>query len=91
MIGISPALSRQLTNLLIETAKQENIPHQFEVMAGRTGTDVDVIVSCREGIPTALLSIPLRYMHTPSEVVVVSDIEQTARLLAAGVRGIVHA
>jgi endoglucanase len=91
MVGISPALSRRLSNFLIETAKQENIPHQVEVMAGRTGTDADVIVSSCEGIPTALLSIPLRYMHTPSEVVVLSDIEQTARLLAAGVRGVIHA
>lgn len=86
MIGISPFLSRALSRSLAETAAQESIPWQTEVMTGRTGTDADHIAPAAGGIPTALLSIPLRYMHTPVEVVSLSDVENTARLIAAHVR-----
>ena len=52
-------------------------------MGGRTDTNADAIGVSREGVPTALLSIPLRYMHTPVEVIDLEDLEGVARLLAA--------
>lgn len=83
MIGRAPGLDWRLSDRLEALAKQQEIPYQLEVMGDDTGTDADNIASSRTGVPTALLSIPLRYMHTPSEVVCLSDVENTARLMAA--------
>jgi endoglucanase len=58
------------------------IPYQVEPVPGRSGTDAWAIQVTREGIPTALLSIPLRYMHTSVEVLSLKDVERTGRLLA---------
>ena len=86
MIGAAPILCAQITEQLVETARAQNIPHQHEVMGGPTGTNVDQIAATRAGVPTGLLSIPLKYMHTPVEVAAISDIEQTARLIAAFIK-----
>ena len=83
MIGISPILSRKLSQDLINIATIKKIPYQLEVMSGKTGTNADDIVISKAGIPTALLSIPLRYMHTPVEVVNISDVENTVELLSS--------
>lgn len=83
MIGRAPALPYRLSDRLEQLAKKHDIPYQTEVMGDDTGTDADNLASSRAGVPTALLSIPLRYMHTPSEVVCLSDVENTARLMAA--------
>lgn len=82
-IGMGPNMSRALTQTLIELAKQEGIDHHIEVMSGHTGTNAWPMQICREGIATAVLSLPLKYMHTPVEVVSRTDLESTARLLAA--------
>ncbi|MFV0496849.1 MAG: M20/M25/M40 family metallo-hydrolase [Candidatus Fimivivens sp.] len=87
MIGVAPILDRRLSRQLTETAKRANIPWQIEVMRGRTGTDADAIAVSGRGVRTALVSIPLRFMHTPSEVVALSDVENTARLIAETVGG----
>ncbi|MEG2174724.1 MAG: M42 family peptidase [Oscillospiraceae bacterium] len=87
MVGFSPILERRLSRRFCDIARQHAIPWQTEVMAGRTGTDADVVAIAGRGVRTGLLSIPLRFMHTPSEVVALSDIENTARLIAAVVRG----
>lgn len=87
MIGISPILSRELSNRLIETARRKNIPWQVEVMAGRTGTDADYIVVSGRGVKAATVSIPLRFMHTAGEIASLADIENTARLIAETVGG----
>jgi len=63
-------------------AKDLEIPYQVEPIPGRSGTDAWAIQVTREGIPTALLSIPLRYMHTSVETVSLKDIERTGRLMA---------
>lgn len=81
MIGISPSLSRNISNKLINLAKNSETPYQLEIMGGTTGTNADKVSISREGIPSGLLSIPLRYMHTPYELVELSDIENTAKLL----------
>ena len=82
-IGIAPVLDHALTQELIAVAKENNIPYQHDVMRGRTGTNADLIQPSRGGVKTGLLSIPLRSMHTPVEVIDTTDIEQTAALLAA--------
>jgi len=86
MIGVAPILSGEMTEGLISVAKAQDIPHQHEVMGGPTGTNADHIAISRTGVRTALLSIPLKYMHTPVEVVAAADIEQTARLIAAFIK-----
>lgn len=88
MIGIAPILKRELSEKLIDIAKDKKISYQLEVMAGNTGTNSAAIQTARSGIATGLLSIPLKYMHTPVETVMLSDIEATAKLLAEYLRGI---
>lgn len=82
MIGIAPTMSAELSNALIETAKQCNIPYQLEVMGGDTGTNADEIVTVRGGIKSAVVSVPLKYMHTPIETADITDIENVGRLLS---------
>ena len=82
MIGISPVLSREVTESLKSIALSKEIPHQFEVMGSKTSTNADVVSTNREGVKCALVSIPLRNMHTPSEIVDIRDIEAVANLLA---------
>ena len=81
-IGISPTLDREFTNELIDIAKSRNIPYQHDVMGGRTGTNADSINITGCGVKTALLSVPLRYMHTANEVISLKDVENTAQLIA---------
>lgn len=82
MIGISPTLDFNLSSKLQSIAKERNIPYQLEVMGGATSTDADKICVSRDGVVTGLCSIPLKYMHSPVEVVDIDDIENTANLLA---------
>ena len=82
MIGISPSLSREVTNDLIATAKEAGIPWQPEVMNGLTSTNADRYSVAREGAKTCTVSIPLRNMHTPAEVIDLTDVELTGRLIA---------
>lgn len=82
MIGIAPSLSRNMSNLLINLAKENNIPYQLEIMNSSTGTTSDVITSSKCGVTGGILSIPMRYMHTPVEVIDTTDIEFTAKLLS---------
>lgn len=83
MIGVSPILDKEMQNKLLHIAKDEEIPYQIEVMGGSTGTNADAISVTQTGVPTALISIPLRYMHTPVEVIDLADIEHTAKLMAS--------
>ena len=82
MIGWSPCLDAGISRRLTALAGREGIPSQAEVMGGDTGTDADAIASVRTGVPSGLVSIPLKYMHTPTEVVQLSDVEDVGRLLA---------
>ncbi len=83
MLGVAPTLHTTITNELRSLAEKHHVPFQLEVMGGTTSTDADNIGVVRNGVPTGLLSIPLRYMHTPVEVVSLQDIDATAKLLAA--------
>ena len=81
MIGISPALSKKVSQKLIDIAKQNNIPYQLEVMGSSTGTNADMISITRDGVKTATLSIPLRNMHTEVETLNIKDLEAVCDLL----------
>ncbi len=82
-IGVGPNMTRSLTELMKACAKRENIPYGLEVMSGNTGTNAWEMQIVREGIPTGVLSLPLRYMHTPVEVFDWTDFDYTAQLLAS--------
>lgn len=87
MIGISPILNRDIYKKLEAVAKEKNIPYTLEIMGGSTSTDADVISLTKSGVPAGLVSIPLRNMHTPCEVVSVSDVEAVATLLLEYAKG----
>lgn len=72
----------KLFDKIIDVAKEHEIKHQLEVTPGNTGTDAWAIQVARDGIPTALLSVPLRNMHSPVETCDLRDIRRTGRLLA---------
>ncbi|MCL1866912.1 MAG: M20/M25/M40 family metallo-hydrolase [Oscillospiraceae bacterium] len=83
MLGYSPALNREMFEGLKIIADENKIPYQLEIMNGDTGgTNADSVSIVKGGVRTSLVSIPLRYMHTPVETVDLSDIETTGRLIA---------
>ncbi len=82
MIGYSPILNREYTELLVRIAEEEKINYQKEIMNGRTGTNADHITISKGGVPSVLISLPIRYMHTPVETVDLRDIEACAKLIA---------
>jgi len=82
MIGFAPVLSLSMTERLMELAKDNKIDYQYDIMGDTTGTNADVISVSKSGISTALLSIPLKYMHTTVETVCIKDIVSTAELIA---------
>ena len=86
MIGFSPVLDREISLKLRAIAEEKGIPYKAEVMSGTTGTNADRFSICREGQRAATISIPLRYMHTPAEVVDTEDIKACARLAAEFMR-----
>ena len=87
MIGFAPSLDYEMSRRLSDIAENKNIPNQPEVMGGRTGTNCDEIQVAGKGVKTALLSIPLRNMHTAVEVCDLEDIENTAKLMAEYIIG----
>lgn len=88
-LGTGPVLSRggplhpDLFELLHDTAEREGIAFTIEAVARNTGTDADAVHLSRGGIPTTLVSIPLRYMHSPVELVELADVHAAAKLIAA--------
>ena len=72
-----------VSNSLKKKAGELRMPVQITVSPSRTGTDAWAVQTQREGIATAVLSLPLRYMHTPQEVIDLKDLEQLAELMAA--------
>ncbi|MBO4445730.1 MAG: M20/M25/M40 family metallo-hydrolase [Clostridia bacterium] len=83
MIGTAPCLDHEMFEDLKRLAKDNDIPYQIEVMNRVTGTHADDITVVREGIRTGLVSLPLKFMHTPVEVIDTKDIEFCAKLIAA--------
>src|SRR5438552_8278656 len=83
VISRGPTPNQALFGLLFETAQKERIPFTIEASARATGTDADAVHLSRGGVPTALVSIPIRYMHSPVELVQLDDVNACARLIAA--------
>jgi endoglucanase len=82
--NINPIVSARLA----KAARKLGIPHQFEGDPRPTGTDARAIQMARAGVATGLVSIPLRYMHTPSEVVDLADVENCVKLLVEFAKGL---
>ena len=81
-IALGPNIHPRVYDRLVEAAKAADIPFQPEAQPGNTATDAWPIQVSRSGIPTGLVGIPIRYMHTAVETLALRDIERTARLLA---------
>ncbi|MGB9680551.1 MAG: M42 family metallopeptidase [Thermoanaerobacteraceae bacterium] len=81
-IGKGPNMHPAVYKGLVETAKTYNIKYQIEPLPGPSGTDAWAIQVSRKGVPTGLISIPLRYMHTSVETGNIKDIIDSGRLLA---------
>jgi len=88
-LGSGPVIERgtvihpQVFELLYDAAEAEKIPYTIASSARSTGTDADAIYISRAGVPTGLLSVPLRYMHSSVEIISLEDAENTAKLVAA--------
>src|SRR5919197_1405074 len=76
-------VSRAVNDLLDEVAAEEGIQCSTEASGRQTGTDADAVHFSRSGVPSAVVSIPLRYMHSPVELVQLADVEATIKLIAA--------
>ncbi|MCW6508188.1 M42 family metallopeptidase [Lichenifustis flavocetrariae] len=93
-VGKGPSVSRgPNTNhvtfdLIMQAAREEDIPYQVSVSARGTGTDANAMQLSRGGVATGLLGVPVRYMHTPCELLSLKDVEDCARLMAAYCRRI---
>lgn len=81
-----PTMNPRIVDLLVEAAEAEAIPYTLEVTGRVSQTDADDIHNANAGIATALVSIPLRYMHSPIEMAQLDDVEACARLVAAFAR-----
>jgi endoglucanase len=88
-LGSGPIISRganinpTVFELLVAAAEAENLPYQIDGQPRGTGTDANAIQLARGGKAAGLVSVPLRYMHTPTEVLSLADLETAAKLLAA--------
>jgi endoglucanase len=82
VIGIGPNFHPKMWKILEETSKEIGVPYQLEALPNLSGTDAAAIQVSRGGVITGLVSIPLRYMHSPVEVVSLNDIENASRLIA---------
>ena len=81
-IGYGAVIHPFLHEQFKELAEKLEMPHSIEIMPSGSGTDGDFLQQSTEGIPTIVISIPIRYMHTPVELVALKDIQRTAHLLA---------
>ncbi|WP_276915305.1 M42 family metallopeptidase [Parvibacter caecicola] len=81
VIARGPNINPVVFRRLVAAAEAEGIPYQLEAEPSVTGTDARAIQVTRGGIPTGLISVPLRYMHTPTEVVCLEDLDNTVKLI----------
>jgi len=81
VIAYAPAVQQKLRDLITETAEEKNIPFQRAALSRATGTDTDAFAYSNGGVASALISLPLRYMHTTVEMVHKDDVENVIRLI----------
>lgn len=82
VISYAPAVHHKVRDLIIDTARKNDIPFQRLASSRSTGTDTDAFAYSNGGVPSALISLPLRYMHTTVETVHKDDVENLIRLMA---------
>jgi putative aminopeptidase FrvX len=93
-LGAGPVLSRgsavnvAVFDQLVAVAEKEKIPYSVEAAPRGTSTDADHIFTAGRGVATGVVSVPLRYMHSPNELVQLEDVDRAARLLAAFARSV---
>lgn len=80
-VTYAPAIHNKLLDLIITTAEEQEIPFQREAASRRTGTDTDAFAYSNGGVPSALISLPLRYMHTTVEMAHKDDVNNVIRLI----------
>lgn len=88
VVSYGPAVQNNLLKLIIDSAKKENIDFQRQAASRSTGTDTDAFAYSNDGVASALISLPLRYMHTTVESVHKDDVEEVIRLIVASLKNI---
>jgi len=81
VVSYAPAVQTNLNKLLIKTAEENNIPFQRQASSRSTGTDTDAFAYSNGGVPSALISLPLRYMHTTVEMIHKEDVDNVISLI----------
>jgi putative aminopeptidase FrvX len=81
VLTIGPAVHNKLLDFVLETAKEKKIPYQIDAASRSTGTDTDAFAYTKGGIPSVLISLPLRYMHTTVEMISMEDTENVIKLI----------
>ena len=86
----APAVHQKLIDLIVETAEDKEIPFQREASSRVTGTDTDAFAYSNGGVPSVLISLPLRYMHTTVEMAHQDDVSNVIRLIYESLQRIEH-
>ena len=81
VIFFAPSVHHKVREIIIDTAKDKNIPFQRAAASRATGTDTDAFAHSNGGVPSALISLPLRYMHTTVEMVAKEDVANVIQLI----------
>lgn len=81
VITYAPAVHNKVRELIIKTAEEKEIPFQRDAASRQTGTDTDAFAYALGGVPSALISLPLKYMHTTVETVSIEDVENVIKLI----------
>ena len=81
VIAYAPAVHNTLRELIVDTAEEKKIPFQRHATSRATGTDTDAFAYSNGGVASALISLPLRYMHTTVEMVHREDVENVIKLI----------
>ncbi|MBD0831761.1 M42 family metallopeptidase [Aestuariibaculum sediminum] len=81
VVAYAPAVQQKLRDLITDTAEAKNIPFQRSALSRATGTDTDAFAYSNGGVASALISLPLRYMHTTVEMVHRDDVENVIKLI----------
>ncbi|MBO4330481.1 MAG: M20/M25/M40 family metallo-hydrolase [Oscillospiraceae bacterium] len=86
-VAVGPNADRRLTKAIMQTAEKEGIPYSVEVIPQASGTDARAIQLSRGGVATAIVSLPIKNMHSSVEAARISDAENTRRLISAFIKG----
>jgi putative aminopeptidase FrvX len=88
VLTYGPAVHNNLLDLIIKSAEKNKIPFQRAAVSRATGTDTDAFAYSNSGVPSALISLPLRYMHTTVEMAHKDDVENCIKLIYQSIKNI---